>query len=681
TAVDIWIGVLGLILVLEAARRAVGPALPILSLAFLAYAYGGQHMPDWLFPHRGYGYERVVAQAFLHAQGVFGVALKVMFTYVFLFVVFGALLEMTGATRFVIDSARRLLGGSAGGPAQVAILSSGLMGSLSGSAVANTAATGTFTIPLMRSGGFRRHQAAGIEAAASSGGALVPPVMGAGAYMMLEIIQPPVTYVEILRAAILPAILYYLTLFLLAHFSALRPTFVARRARMNAETEAELTARARIGARGPARAEAAAPGLLEGVIFLGSLGLLVTMLLQGSTVFRAVSWAMLVPLTLGQLSDHTRITPKRLVDVMRRTAKNGLPLIAAAACVGIIIGVVTLTGVGTKLPSTLLPLAEQNLFLALLLLMVSSIVLGMGLPSAVCYLLLATLVGPALGELGVPALAAHLFIFYFGLMSMVTPPVALAAYTAASIAGSGIMRTAFAAFRAALIGFILPFLFVYRPALLMLAPDGTQAPLIEIVLTTLLVAIGTAALAAALAGQLWAPLGWLGRLLLFAGAGALFLPVVGPVAFSIAGMAVPYVHLAGFGLLGVALLMTDGGPPSRPVPADDEDAWDDEDEDDEDDDGYAYDDTDPNVGAPQTAAPAAAVAPAAAAAPPSPAVPSGAAPPGGLLGGALPPGTNPTATSPPGLSATPDNPTGLPQPTTSEPDDSGSARRPRRRRR
>ncbi|MEM6797051.1 MAG: TRAP transporter large permease subunit, partial [Acidobacteriota bacterium] len=173
TAVDIWIGVLGLILVLEAARRAVGPALPILSLAFLAYAYGGQHMPDWLFPHRGYGYERVVAQAFLHAQGVFGVALKVMFTYVFLFVVFGALLEMTGATRFVIDSARRLLGGSAGGPAKVAILSSGLMGSLSGSAVANTATTGTFTIPLMRSGGFRRHQAAGIEAAASSGGALV----------------------------------------------------------------------------------------------------------------------------------------------------------------------------------------------------------------------------------------------------------------------------------------------------------------------------------------------------------------------------------------------------------------------------------------------------------------------------------------------------------------------------
>jgi len=189
TAIDTFVGVAGLLLVLEATRRALGWALPSLALVFLTYAYFGPTLPDWLFPHRGYGIERIVAQTFLHSQGVFGTALRVMFVYVFLFVLFGAFLKATGATRFIIDFAQRAFGRSSGGPAKVAVLASGLMGSLSGSAVANTATTGTFTIPLMRSSGFRPETAAGIEAAASSGGALVPPVMGAGAYMMLEITQ------------------------------------------------------------------------------------------------------------------------------------------------------------------------------------------------------------------------------------------------------------------------------------------------------------------------------------------------------------------------------------------------------------------------------------------------------------------------------------------------------------
>jgi TRAP transporter 4TM/12TM fusion protein len=196
TPLDTAVGVTGLLLVLESTRRSIGAALPILSIAFLAYAFWGAYLPSALFPHRGYPVERIVAQTFLHTQGVFGVALGVMFTYVFLFVIFGALLQITGATRFIIDFAQRLFGGSPGGPAKVAVLSSGLMGSLSGSAVANTATTGTFTIPMMQSAGFRKETAAGIEAAASSGGALVPPVMGAGAYMMLEIVQPPVTYLQ-----------------------------------------------------------------------------------------------------------------------------------------------------------------------------------------------------------------------------------------------------------------------------------------------------------------------------------------------------------------------------------------------------------------------------------------------------------------------------------------------------
>ena len=222
TAVDTTIGLIGLLVVIEAARRSLGWALPILSLTFLLYAVFGASFPSWLFPHRGYSISRIVAQTFLHSQGIFGVALSVMFTYVFLFVIFGAFLEATGATRFIVDFAQRVFGKSPGGPAKVAVLSSGLMGSLSGSAVANTATTGTFTIPMMRSAGFRPVTAAGIQAAASSGGALMPPVMGAGAYMMLEIVEPPVTYLEIVRAALIPAILYYLSLLLIVHFHARR---------------------------------------------------------------------------------------------------------------------------------------------------------------------------------------------------------------------------------------------------------------------------------------------------------------------------------------------------------------------------------------------------------------------------------------------------------------------------
>ncbi len=526
TALDYAVGVLGLLLVLEAARRAVGPALPLLSIAFLAYAYLGPSMPSWLFPHRGYGFERIVGQTFLHSQGVFGIALKVMFTYVFLFVVFGAFLEATGATRFIIEAARRVFGKSAGGPAKVSILSSGLMGSLSGSAVANTATTGTFTIPLMRSSGFRPHVAGGIEAAASSGGALVPPVMGAGAYMMLEIIEPPVTYLEIVRAAILPAILYYFSLFLIAHFSAQSLGAAA------AEPEPE--------------ADPTPLGRLEGLIFFGSLGALVGLLLTGFTVFRSVSLALFVAIGLAAFSPRTRVTPRKALAALEKAAKSGVALVAAAASVGIVMGVVTLTGVGSKLPATLLPLAQESLLLALALIMLSSIVLGMGLPSAVCYLLLATLIGPALGGLGVVPLAAHLFIFYFGLMSMVTPPVALAAYTAASIAGSSIMRTALAAFRFALVGFALPYLFVYRPQLLMLSSTGESAGVLEIAVAFLLVALGIVPLAAAIAGHLWRPLGAAQRALLLLAALALFYP---GDAGALAGLPVSLPNLAGGAVL------------------------------------------------------------------------------------------------------------------------------------
>ena len=528
TALDTAVGLLGLLLVIEATRRSIGWALPVLAALFLAYAWFGPHLPEWLFPHRGYGVERIVAQTFLHSQGVFGTALRVMFSYVFLFVVLGALLRQTGATRFIIDFARGVFGTSAGGPAKVAVLSSGLMGSLSGSAVANTATTGTFTIPMMRSGGFRPEIAAGIEAASSSGGALVPPIMGAGAYMMLEIIEPPVTYLQIIRAALIPAVLYYLSLFLIVHFYSRR-----------------------IGAAGPPPEEQSrktAVWEFEGAVFIGGLVGLIVMLVSGYTVFRAVSIALGLILLISSFNARTRLSARRVLDTLTSAGRDVIPLVAAAACVGIVIGVVTLTGVGTKLPATILALAQGNRIGALVLIMISSIILGMGLPSAVCYLLMATLIGSVLADLGLVPLGVHLFIFYFGMMSMVTPPVALAAYTAASIAESGIMRTSLAAFRFALVGFTLPYMFVLRPALLMLNENGGTARILDVITTTTTAVLGIIPFAASIAGFLFKQLSAFRRVLLLVASALLLVP---GGWIRIGGAQIPALGLAGLTVLAV----------------------------------------------------------------------------------------------------------------------------------
>ena len=532
TTTDTVIGLLGLLVVIEAARRSLGLALPILSIIFLSYAAFGSFFPSWLFPHRGYSLPRIVAQTFLHSQGIFGTALSVMFTYVFLFVIFGAFLEATGATRFIVDFAQRVFGKSPGGPAKVAVLSSGLMGSLSGSAVANTATTGTFTIPMMRSAGFKPVTAAGVQAAASSGGALMPPVMGAGAYMMLEIVEPAVTYLEIVRAALIPAILFYLSLLLIVHFHA-------RRMALTTTTAVDKDLKTPPSTR------------FEGIVFASALGSLIVFLILGYTAFRAVSLALIAIIVTSSFHESTRLKLTTTVRGLISAARGVVPLVVAAACVGIIIGTVTLTGIGTRLPATIIPLAEQSLFLALLLIMVSSIILGMGLPSAVCYLLMATLIGPVLGNLGVIPLAAHLFIFYFGMMSMVTPPVALAAYAASSIAGTAIIPTALASCRYALVGFTLPYMFIYRPELLMLSADGTPANWLNILPSLGIAILGITCFAAGIAGQLRAPLniGLRGAILV---AAALLL-VPGP-SIALIGLPVPIIDVAGV-VLFVAILV------------------------------------------------------------------------------------------------------------------------------
>jgi len=482
---DTWVGVIGLVLVLEATRRSIGWALPILSGAFLLFAVVGPYLPDWAFPHSGLDLYEVASNTFLQSTGIFGTALNVMFKYVFLFVIFGAFLEATGGTQFIIDFSEKVFGGSAGGPAKVAVLGSGLMGSLSGSAVANAVTTGTFTIPMMRNAGFKPHIAGGITAAAASGGALVPPIMGAGAYMMLEIVNPEGGFVSIMKAAIIPAILYYLSIFMIVHFASLK----IGSHKIENEAEDQRTIWELLFS-------------FEGVIFFGALFSLIGFLLVPFSAFLAVTYTLGVILFLGWIHPRKRLTFKIVYQALVKSSKSGVSLVSASACVGIIIGIVMATGVTGDIQSQIQTLVEHNLFAALVGIMLVSIVLGMGVPSAVCYLLMATLMGSMLGNLGVPKLAAHLFIFYFGMMSMVTPPVALAAYASASIADSTIMRTAFAAFRFSLVGFVLPFMFIYRPELLMMnisggAPDWDQVA-VEIVIAI----VGIVALASGITGYL-----------------------------------------------------------------------------------------------------------------------------------------------------------------------------------
>ncbi len=521
SAVDFAIGGILALLVLEATRRSIGLALPLLSILFVAYSLYGQVLPSWLLPHRGYSIDRTVSQAVLQGQGIFGVALRIMFTYVFLFVIFGAFLKATGATGFIIEFAKKMFRNSLGGPAKVSVLSSGLMGSLSGSAVANTVTTGTFTIPMMRASGYSPSMAAGIEAAASSGGALVPPVMGAAAYMMLEIVTPSVTYLQIVQAAILPAVLFYMSLFLIVHFHSKRLAEKAGRMATVADLESGA-----LPAGGPGKKQAGWSdlNLFAGLVFGGAFVSLLGFLFIGYSPFRAVTLSLGVILVTSCFHPSTRLGWRSLVEALRDSARDVIPLICAAACVGIVIGVVTLTGAGTRFPSLIIPIAEGSLFLALLVIMFCSIVLGMGLPSVVCYLLLATLIGDVLGDLGVVPLAGHMFIFYFGMLSMVTPPVALAAFAASSIAGSPMMATSMAAFRSSLVGFFLPFMFVFRPELLMLASDGGPAAIGDIVIAFVIAAVGVVAFAVGLSGYYFHPITKRGRIPYFVAAGLLLFP-------------------------------------------------------------------------------------------------------------------------------------------------------------
>jgi TRAP transporter 4TM/12TM fusion protein len=490
TSLDLVAGAIAIVLVLELARRATGWGLVVIALLSLGYAVAGPYLPGML-AHRGYGPIRLIEHLYLSAEGIWGIPLGVSADFVYLFVLFGTLLEAAGGGELLISLASRVAGRMRGAPAMTASLASAFMGSLSGSAVANVVTTGTLTIPLMKRAGFKAHFAAAIEAAASTGGQIMPPIMGAGAFIMATWTNIP--YSRIAAAALVPALLYYLSLVAAIHFRATR---------MNLARGGDQTY------------EPALPRLH----LLAPVAVIVVFLALGRSPMRAAFWGVITAALATFLSRRTRLDAKGLRDALTAGAASTVQVAAACATAGIVVGVASLTGIGLRMSELIVQVSNGYLPVALVLTAAGSIVLGLGLPTTAAYVVLAALGAPALVQLGVPLLAAHMFIFYFGCISNVTPPVALAAYAAAGIAGASPVRTAAIAMLLASAGFIVPFMFVYGPALLLIGPPAAVA------LAIVTASAGVIGLAAAIIGYARRPLVVWERALVAAAAIGLIFP-------------------------------------------------------------------------------------------------------------------------------------------------------------
>ena len=494
TTWDFVMGVILTLILLEASRRVIGWALPITASAFLLYALFGNYLPG-LLRHTGIPIETIIDQLYLTTEGIFGIPIGVSSTYVILFVIFGAFLEESGTGQFFTDFANSLVGGAKGGPGKISVVSSSLFGTISGSAVANVMVDGWLTIPLMKRAGFKNDFAAAVEATASTGGQIMPPVMGAAAFVMAE--YTGISYLQICIHAAIPALLYYFALFMAIHFEANRAGL--------------------LGVPKEERPILRSVMLTKGHLFV-PLAVIVYFMIAGYTPMYACIYATLSVFVVALLRAETRMGPKKILKALEFGAKNMLPVAAACACAGVIIGVINLTGLGLKFTSLVLSIAGNSLIPALIFTMFAGIVLGMGLPTTAAYIVQAALLIPALIKLGVPTIAAHMFVFYFAIISAITPPVAMAVYAAAGIAGSNLWRTGLEAMRIGATGFIIPFMFVYGPSLLMIGSTTT------IVTTIISSCIGVVALSAGLMGWFLKKATWLERLLLVAGALLLIKP-------------------------------------------------------------------------------------------------------------------------------------------------------------
>ncbi|APE44456.1 permease [Sulfitobacter alexandrii] len=518
--IDVWMGILTILVVLEGARRAVGLGMTIIGAAFLVYAFAGNRgelpfLSDWMpgiLNHRGYSLDRVASQMTLGAEGIFGIPLGVAATFVFIFVLFGAFLEATGAGKFFIDLAYAATGRQRGGPAKAAVIASAGMGSISGSAIANVVTTGAFTIPLMKKLGYRPAQAGGIEAAASTGGQIMPPLMGAGAFLMSEFTRVP--YVDIVLISIFPAVLYFGIVYLLVHIAAVKQGMTGLPGSELPRTRAVLA---------------------EGWHFLLPLVALIALLVAGYSPMRVGFYAILSIMaaagaralwtfaasgpTLSAFVALCRTGIKLTLDALELGARNAVAVSMACAVAGIIVGVVGLTGLGLKFSAMMIAFSGGNLLLALLLVVIASLILGMGLPVTAAYIVLIILVGPALTEeFGIPLLIAHLVVFWYSQDSNVTPPVALAGFAGAAIAGSKPMETSVQAWKYAKGLYLIPLFMVFNEEIIL------GGPLLLVLWSGAIAILGLVAFAAVLEAFLFGPMRIWMRLLLLPGIVALFWP-------------------------------------------------------------------------------------------------------------------------------------------------------------
>lgn len=472
TPYDLLFGGLTIMLILETTRRAIGWPLVIIVVLMILYALFGEMAPG-LLQSRSFSLRRVVSFLF-SMDGIYGIPLGVSSTYVYLFILFGALLQLSRTGDFYMNLAYSVAGRTRGGPAKVSVFASALFGTISGSGIANVVTTGTMTIPLMKRAGFKPLFAAAVESVSSTGGQLIPPIMGAGAFLMAEFTGIP--YSSIVIAATLPALLFFMSVFLIVDIES-----------------------AKQGMKGMKKSEL--PRWLDvmrewGHLSIPLLVLVYMLIIEGSSPIRAVLFAMGTTFIVSWLRVQSRLGWRRLIEAAVRGSQGALEVIVACASAGIIVGLFSLTGIGVRLSSVVLTMSDGIVLVALLLSAVVTIILSMGLPATAAYIVAASVIPGALTDLGVSALSAHLFIFYFACLSGITPPVALVAFPAGSIAGVNPFSVGILAFRLAIVAFMIPFMFVYAPALLM---DGT---LPEVVIATVTAVIGIWAFAGALGGWL-----------------------------------------------------------------------------------------------------------------------------------------------------------------------------------
>lgn len=488
TPTDAIIGTLGMLMVLEAARRIVGLPIVIVVVCFLAYGFLGPYMPGPL-AHRGLTINQMVGHIFFTTEGVFGIPLGVSSTFIFLFILFGAYLEKTGLGKFFIDIANAIAGWASGGPAKVAVISSALQGTISGSSVANVVGSGSFTIPMMKKLGYHKNFAGAVEAAASTGGQLMPPIMGAAAFLMAEFVGVP--YMEVVKAAVVPAILYFLGVFLGVHFEAKKNNLKG-------------TPRSQLPPWGEIMKE-------EGHLAIPLIAI-IGLLASGYTPMKAALAGIFISILTAMLRKNTRMSIPDIVDGLVKGARGALGVIIACASAGMIIGIVTKTGVGLKLASALVTVAAGNFMLLLVCTMLTSLILGMGVPTTANYVITSTIAAPALIQLGVPILAAHMFVFYFGIIADITPPVALAAYAGSAISGGDPLKTGVNASKLGIAAFIIPYVFVLSPSIL-----GIGATFLNVTFTTITALIGMTGISGAMIGQFYTKANPLERLILLAG--------------------------------------------------------------------------------------------------------------------------------------------------------------------